>query len=114
MSATRADPRRPRAITRIGDDSLRIEWADGHSSTYLFRLLRRSCPCATCLVERQKAEQSGPFRVLGPEPSVLPARLEPVGNYAIRITWRDEHDSIFAFDGLRDLCPCDACAAGRG
>jgi DUF971 family protein len=114
MTATQPDSNRPRAITQIGNTSLRIEWSDGHTSTYPFQLLRRSCPCATCLVERQKAEKAGPFRVLGPEPSVEPARLEPVGNYAIRVTWSDDHDSIFAFDGLRDLCPCETCTAARG
>ena len=38
------------------------------------------------------------------------AALEPVGNYALRITWNDGHASgIYSFDHLRGICPCAEC-----
>ncbi len=41
-------------------------------------------------------------------------RYEPVGRYAIQFFWSDRHDTgIFAFDFLREICPCDACDAAR-
>jgi len=38
------------------------------------------------------------------------ADLEPVGNYALRFTWGDGHNTgIYSFDLLRSLCPCREC-----
>ena len=42
-----------------------------------------------------------------------PELLEPVGNYALGVTWRDRHSSIFAFDALRASCPCPTCTQAR-
>ena len=48
-----------------------------------------------------------------PQP-VRPEQIEPVGNYAISIVWSDHHATgIYRFDFLRDICPCDGCAAAR-
>ena len=42
-----------------------------------------------------------PFTVLD---SVRPLRIDPVGRYAIKITWTDGHDTgIYSFDHLRSL-----------
>jgi DUF971 family protein len=93
---------------------VRITWGDGHESTFPFPLLRRECRCAACRTLEPPPERPGnPFRVLGPEPSAEPAVLEPVGNYALGVTWRDQHTSIFAFDALRAVCPCPACTKAR-
>jgi DUF971 family protein len=41
-----------------------------------------------------------------------PLRAELVGRYALQVFWNDGHSSgIYAFDHLRDLCPCAECAA---
>ena len=38
---------------------------------------------------------------------VRPVRIEPVGRYALQITWTDGHDTgLFTFERLRELCPC--------
>jgi DUF971 family protein len=105
---------RPVEIVQRGKAGLTIHWADGHESTYPFVLLRRECRCAACRTsEPPPAGPKNPFRVLGPEPSAEPALLEPVGNYALGVTWRDQHGSIFAFDALRAACPCAECTAAR-
>jgi DUF971 family protein len=36
--------------------------------------------------------------------------ISPVGRYALGVKWADRHDSIFPFENLRRLCPCDECA----
>jgi DUF971 family protein len=45
--------------------------------------------------------------------------MQPVGRYALGVTWADKHESIFPFANLRQACPCADCrrlsaAAGRG
>ena len=37
------------------------------------------------------------------------ASIQPVGRYALGVSWRDKHDSIFPFVNLRRLCPCTDC-----
>lgn len=37
--------------------------------------------------------------------------MQPVGNYALGVTWRDKHESIFPFANLRRACPCVECEA---
>lgn len=110
------NPNQPIEITQIGRQSLRVRWADGHESVYPLPALRRSCRCAVCRAGGSEAtapSSAGPFRVLGPEPATEPELLEQVGNYALGVHWKDRHHSIFAFDTLRQDCPCRACVAAR-
>jgi DUF971 family protein len=108
------NPNQPVEITQRGRESIGIRWADGHESAYPLPLLRRLCRCAACrAAEPPAVRTTGPFRVLGLEPSAEPARLEPVGRYALGVTWKDGHTSIFAFDSLRQDCPCRTCIAAR-
>ena len=92
---------------------LGITWADGHASVYPHEILRGYCPCAGC------QGHSGTIRfVPGGE---LEARFKPggdlelrdlgqVGNYALRFTWGDGHETgIYTFRYLRSLCQCDEC-----
>jgi DUF971 family protein len=40
--------------------------------------------------------------------------IEPVGNYALRLAWRDGHKSgIYSHRFLRSLCACSSCAEGE-
>ena len=67
--------------------------------------LRRRCPCATCRSERE-SRNDNPLRVFKPDPVDLRVKTaELVGNYAIRFSWSDGHDTgIFDFRNLRSLC----------
>lgn len=97
-----------------------VRWGDGHESVYPFDLLRKECPCALCNDLRSKtsvsagpglAVLSGPVLRAG---EVQVTDVSPVGRYAINFVWNDGHDSgIYAFEYLRDLCPCPACREGR-
>jgi len=95
---------------------LRIKWADGHESVYPLALLRRSCPCAACRNDRDDQKRN-PLHVMRPAANPLDIAVaedaELVGNYALRIKWKDGHDSgIYDYRLLRSLCPCEACGGG--
>lgn len=33
--------------------------------------------------------------------------------HELRVTWEDEHESIFPLDALREACPCANCRGGH-
>jgi DUF971 family protein len=75
-----------------------ITWSDGRTDTFSLRYLRGWCPCAHCqghfvmekrFVEGANAELSD---------------VEPVGSYAMRLSWGDGHDSgLYSFEFLRSI-----------
>lgn len=94
--------------------TLKIEWADGHISTYRLAWLRAHCPCASCREERREAEQDSLRLMTGPLPSTEVEAAELVGNYAVRFTWTDGHATgIYGFSSLRASCPCPDCNGGE-
>ena len=103
----------PTSIKLAGENNtVVIQWADGHVSAYPYQYLRSKCPCATCEEFRPPAERAaGPLPIFGQKP-LRPERAEPVGRYALQIHWSDGHSSgIYVFDYLRSLCPCPECTA---
>jgi DUF971 family protein len=96
----------PAEIRRVGLETVVVRWSDGHSGEYGNRYLRDHCPCAEC----REAPRALPVRGQGDE--IYAVQIGLVGRYAISIQWSDGHDSgIYSYQTLRDLCPCDACAA---
>jgi len=100
----------PKVVKRVSPTRTDISWNDGHFSCYPSWYLRENCPCAVCVEEftgKRKLEQ-------GSIPSTLERfGLEPVGNYALRFYWSDDHSTgIYTFDHLRNLCPCQDCLPG--
>jgi DUF971 family protein len=98
---------RPVAIELDRTRELRIRWADGEASVYPLPQLRQLCPCASCRTERDSAAASMLPVVPPPEVQaamVIAERIEVVGQYAIRITWKDGHDTgIYDYAMLRSL-----------
>ncbi|MCX7908481.1 MAG: DUF971 domain-containing protein [Ignavibacteria bacterium] len=95
----------PIEIKKIDKDKLQIIWIDGFASTIRLKDLRDNCPCAQCQGEQIGFKKIEPLKieVLTPEKYDLKA-IEPVGNYAIQIIWKDGHDTgIYSFDFLRKL-----------
>ncbi|MEI8211738.1 MAG: DUF971 domain-containing protein [Planctomycetota bacterium] len=98
----------PTAIEKTPNKTLRITWSDGLAYEYPFRLLRASCPCATCR-EKRKAEDSKPKNLLNVLSSndTIPLdvlQMKPVGNYAYNIAFSDGHSSgLFTMELLRSL-----------
>lgn len=98
----------PLEITRAGEHDVKIIWKDGHESVYPARDLRLACPCAGCVHELTGETLVDPKAVPA---DVRPLKIVPVGRYAIQIIWSDRHNTgIYAYDRLRKLCPCSACA----
>ena len=101
----------PVTIGRDGPERLRIEWNDGHVSTYTWAHLRANCPCAGCREERSRPPD--PFRILKSNELVPLAavNMPRVGRYAYKIVWSDGHDTgIYTLEHLRALCQCPQCA----
>jgi DUF971 family protein len=85
-------------IERIEGDRLKFTWDDGFENILSLKFLRRSCPCATCSAGEE-------FKRKGPEPAQYEIKnINPIGNYAIQIIWKDGHDTgIYPFELLRTL-----------
>jgi DUF971 family protein len=116
MAATVAPS--PVKIKLAGENNtLVVEWSDGHRSAYPYRYLRDRCPCATCTGHdyapaKPPASTAAVLPILGAKP-LRPERAELVGRYAVQIFWSDGHSSgIYAFNFLRELCPCPECSGG--
>lgn len=81
-----------------------ITWSDDHTSPFPLAYIRGWCPCARCQghFTSEVRYQTGASTEL--------VNAEPVGNYGMKLTWSDGHDTgIYAFDELRAMCPCPVC-----
>ncbi len=92
---------------------IKIHWNDGHVSQYRAGWLRARCPCAACRQEKEPAAVQPPglkmLPVVNPSSEQL-ASLEPIGQYAYNIAFKDGHATgLYAFDYLRSICECDEC-----
>lgn len=80
---------------------LAITWSDGKSTPITFRKLRQLCPCAACVDEwtheRTLVAESVPV-------DIAIRQVNPVGNYALGITFGDGHSSgIYSWETLRQI-----------
>lgn len=92
----------------VDADTLGIHWNDGQESRYRLSYLRKNCPCALC-----KEDQKNPLalhRKTPGEPKKLKAlEVQPVGRYAIQITWNDGHRTgIYTYESLKDMPEVEA------
>ncbi len=96
---------------------LRIRWADERTSICPLALLRRSCPCAACRTAREREAHGGLPVVSANETQremACALNAELVGNYALRLTWKDGHDSgIYDFALLRSMFPAEVLATAE-
>lgn len=114
------DPPRPLHLDLDKNQGLTIRWSDGRVSFYPVKYLRRMSPSAE---QRQLREEmaKNPLAVLpasaaaGAEDQPLTATgAEMVGNYAVRITFSDGHDTgIYSWNYLREIEPRDQQPDGR-
>jgi DUF971 family protein len=98
-----------------GNNTLAIQWSDGHESTYAYQYLRDRCPCAACTGHEGWGEKTAtPAALPMFQPALTPERAEVVGRYALQIFWSDGHSTgLYTFPYLRSLCSCAECAGGR-
>jgi DUF971 family protein len=86
---------------------LEITWEDGEQSVYPLVVLRKQCPCATCKKFREEQQEKKSLLTILPgnfSSEIYAEKAELVGNYAIQITWSDQHASgIYSFEYLYSI-----------
>jgi DUF971 family protein len=98
-----SQPIRARSVQKIGQE-LAVAWEDGSESYFSLADLRRHCPCATCggepdvmgnVVRPVNEYSAGSFELMA---------FEPVGGYAVQLTWGDGHRTgLYSWQYLRRL-----------
>ena len=109
----------PEHIAISKSKGIEIDWKDGHHSSLGTEYLRDWCPCANCTgahgtEPRKKTTETpgNPFQMFTPRAKMV--SIEPVGSYALKISWNDGHDTgIYSYDHLREICPCPDCRAAK-
>lgn len=93
----------PTRIERIpAEHSLLVAWPDGCAQKLPLVPLRAQCMCARCVDELTGQRI---LDVEGIDPAIAITHLALVGNYALKITWSDGHDTgLYTWDHLRRLC----------
>lgn len=83
------------------DQSLELVWDESTTDRLPYRVLRGMCPCASCRDEWTGERLLDPATI---RPDLKLVGMEPVGNYAVRLSWNDGHGSgLYTWDFLREL-----------
>ncbi len=81
----------------LGDSALRVTWADGRVSTYLYLWLRDNCPQLQHATTKHRVVETS--EIPG---DVRPTRIDVASDGAVAVTWaHDGHVSTFASAWLR-------------
>ena len=81
---------------------LYLKWNDGTDSRISLEKLRKKCPCATCITQREK--QSLNYISILNENQKKIENVKQVGSYAISVTWKDGHNTgIYEYTYLKQL-----------
>lgn len=92
----------PQSLRALREQLLfEIEWPAAPQVRVAFRDLRLLCPCAAC-VDEMTGE-----RIVNPQlvpADVAPTAMKYSGNYALKISWSDGHDTgIYTWEYLSKL-----------
>ena len=100
----------PTAINRRDDAAkLEVQWPDEFTATLPYRDLRLACGCAHCVDEWTGKPLLNPADVPA---NVSIQKISLVGNYAIRVTWSDGHDTgLTTWKRLAELTRGDETSA---
>jgi DUF971 family protein len=95
----------PIKIQKIENNILRLFWNDEKVTDITFEKLRDECPCVNCKGESVIFDTyipiKSPFKPAG---FYEIEKIEPVGNYAIQIHWKDGHNTgIYNWELLRSI-----------
>lgn len=91
----------PKKISIKDKRYLYIVWDDDSEAMLTLNNLRRDCPCATCLNDRQNKPAS--YIPLLSSVQLTLIDIKAVGNYAIQLFWKDGHNSgIYSYDKLKE------------
>jgi DUF971 family protein len=95
----------PKKIKKSENGSLIFTWSDDTVTEIQLEKLRDNCPCVSCQGETVLFSSyipiKSPFKAAG---FYEIEKIEPVGNYAIQITWKDKHSTgIYSWELIKDL-----------
>lgn len=95
----------PLQIKIFEKTKLHIKWDDETESKIDIKYLRDECPCASCKGETVLLRTYRPAKPTAGSPDSYKIKdIQPVGEYAIQITWKDGHDSgLYTWDYLKEL-----------
>jgi DUF971 family protein len=104
---------KPEDISQIGDE-VAIRWKDGGETFIRMETLRRFCPCAACMGEKDiMGNVYRPAQKPLEEASFHLVELSQVGAYGLQPRWADGHGTgIFSWEYLRRLGDADAAGPG--
>ncbi len=92
----------PTQIEPYSPTEMTITWNSGQNFILPYIEIRFYCPCAGCVDEHTGKRTIEKTSI---HPAICPTQVQPVGRYAIQISWSDGHDSgIYHFDRLFELC----------
>ncbi len=95
----------PSKIKKTENNSLRITWNEGSTSEIRLTDLRDKCPCVHCqgetVIFSTYIPLKSPFKAAG---FYEIEKIEPVGNYAVQIIWKDKHNTgIYSWEFLKAI-----------
>ncbi|HKB87626.1 MAG TPA: DUF971 domain-containing protein [Ignavibacteriaceae bacterium] len=93
---------RPVKIKLKESIGLYIKWEDNTETSIPIDMLRRLCPCASCVIERERESKS--YIPIFSRDQVTVTSIKSVGSYALAITWKDGHSTgIYEYSYLKIL-----------
>ncbi len=91
----------PKKISIKDKRYLYIIWEDNSESMLALSGLRKNCPCATCIAERNN--QPASYIPLLSSVQLTLKDIKAVGSYAVQLFWQDGHDTgIFTYEKLKN------------
>jgi DUF971 family protein len=102
------NPDEPKDVHLVGRYALGVTWADNHSSIYPFQRLRLDDPARACADSERKEDPEEALTEAMRWPRDI--KKQPDG---LRVTWSDDHVSLYPFPDLRALCKCAGCTGGH-
>lgn len=91
----------PTQIIEDSDRQITIKWSDDSESIYPATILRRSCPCASCVNEWTGVKMLNDEQIAD---DLSFSKVSIVGRYALNFVFSDGHDTgIFSFAYLKKL-----------
>lgn len=90
---------------KVEKGNLYFTWKDGTEEQLSLKYMRDECPCAGCKGETilLKSYRPAQLPVFHPEMYKIKG-INPVGDYAIQIVWKDEHDTgIYSWEYIKTL-----------
>lgn len=92
----------PTCIEPFSPTEMRIRWNNEKTYAVPYIEMRFYCPCAGCIDEHTGERMIEKSSI---QPNIRATQAQPIGRYAIQITWSDGHDTgMYHYDRLLELC----------